>query len=78
MTLGDLKPGQSALVQDVRGDDTIAVRLLEMGVIEGTLITFLGAAPLGDPLEFELPGYRLSLRRREAERVIVAPPDTTA
>ena len=42
---------------------------MEMGLIEGEPIEFVGAAPLGDPLEFTLRGYRLSLRSTEARRV---------
>ena len=42
---------------------------LEMGVTPGVEIRRLGAAPLGDPLEFELRGYRLSLRKAEAAHV---------
>ena len=48
------------------GADDVSRRLLEMGVTPGVEIRRLGAAPLGDPLEFELRGYRLSLRKSEA------------
>lgn len=69
VTLNQLRIGQSAIVRDVSGDDAIAMRLLEMGLTEGEPIRLIGAAPLGDPLEYELRGYRLSLRKAEAERV---------
>ncbi len=69
MTLNLLKPGQTGVIRDVHGDDGVAVRLLEMGLTDGEPITLVGAAPLGDPLEFALRGYRLSLRLSEAERV---------
>jgi ferrous iron transport protein A len=72
-TLDQLARGQTARVVAVRGHDAIAVRLLEMGLIEGEPVAALGAAPLGDPLEFEVCGYRLSLRKAEAQRVEVAP-----
>jgi ferrous iron transport protein A len=68
-TLNELTVGQSARIRDVVGDDAIAVRLMEMGLTEGEPIELLGAAPLGDPLEFSLRGYRLSLRKSEAARV---------
>jgi Fe2+ transport system protein FeoA len=45
------------------------MRLLEMGLTPGTEVAMVGAAPLGDPLELELRGYRLSVRRSEAARV---------
>ena len=70
-TLDTLKPGERARVADVVGDDAVTVRLMEMGLVEGEEIENLGAAPLGDPVEFLVRGYRLSLRRTEARRVQV-------
>jgi len=66
--------GKSARVVRVQGDDEVGVRLLEMGLTPGCEVTLIGAAPLGDPLEFEVRGYRLSLRRSEAARVEIEPP----
>ena len=71
ITLDALNPGQRARILDVEGDDAIAVRLLEMGLTEGEEIELLGRAPLGDPIEFEIRGYHLSLRSLEARRVQV-------
>ena len=71
-TLDQLPEGQAATILDVEGDDAVAVRLLEMGLTDGELIRSLGAAPLGDPLEFEVRGYRLSLRIVEARRVQIS------
>lgn len=65
----DLAVGETGRVARIAGTDEISRRLLEMGVTPGVEIRRLGAAPLGDPLEFELRGYRLSLRRSEAEHV---------
>jgi ferrous iron transport protein A len=70
-TLDQLPEGQDATILDVTGDDAVAVRLLEMGLTEGESIRSLGAAPLGDPLEFEIRGYHLSLRITEARRVLI-------
>lgn len=70
--LSDLPIGGRAKVIAVSGTDGVGVRLLEMGLIPGVEVRLLGAAPLGDPLEYELRGYRLSLRRCEAARVEVA------
>lgn len=70
--LDELQHGQTAEVLEVEGDDVIAVRLLEMGFVEGTPVQFLGAAPWGDPLEYLVRGARLSLRRNEARRVAVS------
>ncbi|MBC8290043.1 MAG: ferrous iron transport protein A [Planctomycetes bacterium] len=71
-TLDSLSPGQRAVISDVSGDDAIAVRLMEMGLIDGEEIELIGRAPLGDPLEFLIRGYRLSLRAQEARRVVIS------
>jgi ferrous iron transport protein A len=65
----ELVVGQTGRVVRVTGEGEISRRLLEMGVTPGVEICRLGAAPLGDPLEFEVRGYRLSLRRKEAEHI---------
>jgi ferrous iron transport protein A len=73
-TLDDLqRPGQRALILDVTGDDAVAVRLMEMGLTEGAEIELIGFAPLGDPIEYRVRGYRLSLRKAEAQRVTIDP-----
>ena len=68
-TLAEVKVGFAGKVAQIRGDDDISVRLLEMGLTPGVAVRVIGAAPLGDPIELELRGYRLSLRRSEAARV---------
>jgi ferrous iron transport protein A len=73
LLLSDLPIGGRAKVINVSSTDGVGVRLLEMGLIPGVEVQLLGAAPLGDPLEFELRGYRLSLRKAEAARVEVQP-----
>jgi ferrous iron transport protein A len=74
----ELSVGESGRVARVTGADEISRRLMEMGVTPGVQLRCLGAAPLGDPLEFELRGYRLSLRRTEAQHIelITSPPTT--
>lgn len=73
-TLNDLRDvGQSGRITDVTGDDAVAVRLMEMGLTDGEEIELIGFAPLGDPVEFRIRGYRLSLRKAEAERVTIEP-----
>ena len=51
--------------------DAVAVRLMEMGLTPGVELVFIDTALWGDPLEVELRGYRLSLRKTEAARVVV-------
>jgi len=68
-TLDSLPIGQIARVVEIVGDDAISVRLMEMGLTEGELIRAQSIAPMGDPIEYEIRGYRLSLRKNEARRV---------
>ncbi len=69
--LADLSIDESARVLNVEGNDEISARLLEMGLTPGVEVTLIGIAPLGDPLELEVRGYRLSIRKAEAKRVAV-------
>lgn len=74
-TLDELNPGERVRITEVEGDDGIAVRLMEMGLIDGEEIELLGRAPFGDPLEFQVRGYRVSLRSEEARRISIEPLD---
>jgi ferrous iron transport protein A len=65
----ELSVGELGTVARVTGADDVSRRLLEMGVTPGVEVRRLGTAPLGDPLEFEVRGYRLSLRKAEAAHV---------
>ena len=69
--MSHLSVGESGEVVEVLGDDALSIRLMEMGLTPGTVVQLLGQAPWGDPLEFQVRGYRLSLRRREAERIAI-------
>lgn len=75
MTLDQLREGQRGQVIGVDGNDALAMRLLEMGITDGQQLQVLGFAPLGDPLEIEVRGFRLSLRIAEARRVRIEPID---
>lgn len=72
VALDTLLPGTTGVISDVPGAGPIDRRLLDLGLLPGTSILVLRRAPLGDPTEFELRGYRLCLRRSEAARVRVA------
>ena len=72
-SLAEVAVGQTAAVVDVPGVDAVSLRLLEMGLTPGVQVAVVAPAPLGDPLEIEVRGYRLSIRRREAALVAVAP-----
>lgn len=68
-TLAELRVGSQAVVARIDGADELSCRLMEMGLTPGVELRVVGVAPLGDPLELELRGYRLSVRRSEAARV---------
>jgi ferrous iron transport protein A len=68
-TLDQLAPGQKALVKKVGGQGAVRRRLMDMGVVRGVEVELLKAAPLGDPLEYRLRGYLLSLRKAEARMI---------
>lgn len=70
-TLSQLKPGQIAHVLDVQGDPHLQQRILEMGILPGAEVRLIRVAPLGDPMEFAVLGYHISLRRAEAACVTV-------
>jgi Fe2+ transport system protein FeoA len=67
--LGQLGPGQHAVVRRVGGERHVVRRLLEMGLLPGTRVSVLRVAPLGDPIELSLRGYALSIRRVDAMRI---------
>ena len=69
--LSELKPGEKATIVKVQGSRALRRRLLDMGVIRGTEIEMVRKSPLGDPLEFLVKGYNLSLRKTECENVYV-------
>lgn len=68
-TLDHVPIGGRARVISVSGGAAIVQRLMEMGVLEGDVVELLAVAPMGDPLEFRVGDYRLSIRRAEAANV---------
>ena len=69
--LSEFKIGETGLVKKVEGEGRFRRRLLDMGVTPGTKIYLRKKAPLGDPLEITLRGYELTLRKDEAQLVIL-------
>jgi ferrous iron transport protein A len=65
-----LKIGQSGIINSVNGGD-IALKLLEMNCTPGESILLERIAPLGDPMVFKISGYLLSLRKQEAQHIVV-------
>ncbi len=73
MTLDELKVGQAAIIQSIQGDGPLVQRLMVLGLLEGSTVAVTRRAVGGDPIEVQVMGYALSLRRAEAARVSVAP-----
>ncbi len=71
--LASLAPGTKAVVTEIRIPPQQRSRLLEMGLLVGTTVELVRFAPMGDPVELKLRGYNLSLRKHEAELVLVRP-----
>ena len=69
--LTDLSPADHAIIHEVRGHGALRKRLLDMGVIPGAEIAVVRVAPLGDPVEYLVKGYHLSLRYSEAQQILV-------
>lgn len=73
MTLDELKPGQSATIVKIDGEGPLVQRLMALGLLEGSEVSMTRRALGGDPVEVQVMGYALSLRREEARRVEVQP-----
>ncbi len=71
VTLNVLKPGQEGTVVSLGEKGPMKRRIMDMGVTPGTLIKVIKVAPLGDPIEVNIRGYELSLRKSEAEHIQV-------
>lgn len=69
--LAGLPVGQKIRIRGYALPDAVRLRLLEMGLTEGVACRVVRYAPLGDPMEVRVRGYSLSLRRDEAEGVLV-------
>lgn len=70
-SLDQLKPGEAGVISTLSGDEDVLLRLMEMGLIEGTPITMVRYAPMGDPIEITARGYHLSIRRAEAAGIML-------
>lgn len=71
-TLDQLSPGQSARVKRIGGAGAIRRRLMDMGITSGVEIAVIKTSPFGDPVEYLLRGYHLSLRKSEAQMIEVS------
>ena len=72
LSLSELEPGQKGVVIQIKGSGETRRRIMDMGIVRGSKIIMIRRAPLGDPLEFEIRDYNLTLRKREAQSIYVS------
>lgn len=70
-TLREAKIGETVTVERVNGEGATRRRIMDMGITRGVEVYVRKVAPLGDPVEVNVRGYELSLRKADAERVVV-------
>lgn len=73
MTLNELPIGKTAIIRSVGGEGALRQHFLDMGLIPNAAVTMVKAAPMGDPIEVRIHSYELTLRREEAERILIRP-----
>ena len=71
-TLRDIAIGESATVRRLTGEGAVKRHIMDMGITKGTEVFVRKVAPLGDPIEVTVRGYELSLRKSEAENILVS------
>lgn len=71
-TLRDVAIGETATVRRLKGEGALKRHIMDMGITKGTDVFVRKVAPLGDPIEVTVRGYELSLRKSEAENILVA------
>ena len=70
-TLKDVRIGQSAIIRKLHGEGAVKRRIMDMGLTKGTEVYVRKVAPLGDPVEITVRGYELSIRKGDAENILV-------
>lgn len=70
-TLKDVKVGETVTVSKLNGTGPLKRRIMDMGITKGTTIYIRKVAPLGDPIEITVRGYELSIRKADAENIII-------
>ncbi|NCB28536.1 MAG: ferrous iron transport protein A [Clostridia bacterium] len=73
MTLREIKCGERAMVRRVAGEGPVRRRIMDMGLTRGVEVFVRKVAPLGDPIELQVRGYELSVRKADADMVEVEP-----
>lgn len=70
-TLGQVPTESKARVKEIKANTSMKRRLMDMGITRGVEVKIKGKAPLGDPIEILVRGYKLTLRKNEAECILV-------
>lgn len=70
-TLKETKAGETVTVLKLSGEGAVKRRIMDMGITKGASVLVRKVAPLGDPIEVNVRGYELSLRKRDAENILV-------
>ena len=78
MNLAEIKEGESAILTEIGGAGALRQHFLDMGLIQGTRVTYVKAAPMGDPIEYRIWDYELTLRLSEAEQIQITDVQTLA
>lgn len=68
-TLKDVKVGETVTVKRLHGEGAVRRRIMDMGITKGTQVHIRKLAPLGDPIEVNVRGYELSLRKEDAGNI---------
>lgn len=68
-TIDDLTIGESGVISQVGGEGALRLRFLDMGLIPGTTVTLQKIAPMGDPIQIQVRGYELTIRREDARKI---------
>ena len=70
-TLKQVKTGETVLVCKLHGEGAVRKRIMDMGITKGVSVTVRKVAPLGDPIELNVRNYAVSLRKADAENIVV-------
>ncbi len=73
LSLNELRPGKTGIIRKILANGRLKKRLLQMGFVSGERVSLVDYAPLGDPIRFLVKGYHLSLRKEEAQNIIIDP-----
>ena len=71
MTIDDLKIGEDGVITQVGGEGALRLRFLDMGLIAGTRVLLQKIAPMGDPIQIQIRGYELTIRREDAQKIAI-------